>query len=115
MNWYKCYDEKAGKWVEPDFVEKNGMGNWDTSKEFREFRCGKAYRETGISVNGSELIEGDKLTCTNPLGVKNETVDGIVSFNILGPILQCEHGYYILDHINKSGIVRTGHISGEGR
>lgn len=114
MNWYKCYDEKAGKWVEPWCVTRDGYGYWgdgDWKGRFRE----KAYRETGISVNGIELIEGDMVTCANPVSCGNDSIDGVVAFRDGNAIFKMEDGYYLLHDIARYGIVRTGHISWEGR
>ena len=109
MNWYKCYDEKAGKWVEPACVTRDGYGYWGDGEKgrFRE----KAYRETGISVNGSELIEGDKLRCTFP----HKEIEGTITLRDGNWVIQCADGHYPLDKSVKYGKVRTGHISGEGR
>lgn len=112
MNWYKCYDEKAGKWVEPDYVIKDGVGFWTfVNNNLLGYRYGKAYRETGISVNGRELLEGDKLRYTLP----HKEIEGTIVLRDGNWVIQCDDGHYPLDRTVKYGKVRTGHVSGEGR
>ena len=112
MNWYKCYDEKAGKWVEPYYVVRDGIGFWTfVDNNLVGYRQEKAYRETGISVNCRELIEGDRLRCTYP----HKEIEGIIAFLNGSWVIQCTDGNYPLDNTIKYGKVRTGHISGEGR
>jgi hypothetical protein len=109
MNWYKCYDEKAGKWVEPSCVTREGFGYWGVGEKGR--RKENVYRETGYSANGRELLEGDKLRCTFP----HKEIEGTIVLRDGNWVIQCDDGHYPLDRTVKYGKVRTGHISGEER